>query len=142
MQHGSADVKIAIVDSGVDTTHPDLAGKIAGQYNAVDGSPDVTDTMGHGTFVAGVAAAATNNGTGVSGAGFDSSVLAVKVADANGNIDDDALAAGILWAADNGANIINLSLVSPVLTDLVRDALDHAAAKGVLVVAAAGNDGD
>ncbi len=141
VQHGSSIVKIAVVDSGVDTTHPDLAGKIAGTYNAVDGSSDVRDDLGHGTFVAGVAAAATDNGVGVAGAGYDSDLLAVKVADATGAIFDDAEAAGIQWAADHGARVINLSLGSDEASSIEQSAIDYAVDKGVLVVAAAGNSG-
>lgn len=139
--HGSSAVTIAIIDSGVDVTHPDLNRKIIGSYNAVDRSTDVTDLIGHGTFVAGVAGAETDNGVGVAGAGYDSSLLAVKVADASGNIYDDAAAAGIMWAADHGAQIMNISFGSAFSSELEKKAIDYAAAKGVLIVAAAGNDG-
>src|SRR5581483_1661877 len=77
-QHGSAIVKIAVVDSGVDVTHPDLVNKIAGTYNADSPSSPMTDEVGHGTFVAGVAAADTDNNLGVAGAGYATSILAVK----------------------------------------------------------------
>ncbi len=140
VQHGSADVRIAVVDSGVDLTHPDLIGKVVDEYNAVDGSSDVTDTVGHGTFVAGVAAAATGNAVGVAGAGYDSSVLVVKVADGDGLIFDDAVASGITWAADHGADVINLSLGAYESSSLEQAAINYAVGKEVLVVAAAGND--
>jgi subtilisin family serine protease/flagellar hook assembly protein FlgD len=138
---GAANVRIAVVDSGVDVTHPDLVGKIAGRFNAVTGSTDVRDVVGHGTGVASVAAAATNNGTGMAGAGWDSTVLAVKVADRTGRIFTDDLAAGIVWAVDSGADVINLSLGGPSSDRLERDAIDYARKAGVLVVAAAGNTG-
>jgi subtilisin family serine protease len=73
--HGSPSVRIAVVDSGVDVTHPDLAGKVAGTYNAVQPGTGVRDLVGHGTGVASIAAAATGNGVGISGAGYDSAVL-------------------------------------------------------------------
>jgi subtilisin family serine protease/flagellar hook assembly protein FlgD len=139
---GSPSVKIAIVDTGVDTGHPDLAGKIVGQYNAVDGSGNVTDATGHGTFVAGVAAAVTNNALGVAGAGDASSLLAVKVEDVNGDIYSDAVAAGVTWATDHGAKIINLSLGSAQSDPTEQAAITYAQNHGVVVVAAAGNSGN
>ena len=81
VQRGDAAVRIAVVDSGVDVNHPDLAGRVSDAYNAVDGSTDVTDEVGHGTFVAGVAAATGDNGIGIAGASMGASVMAVKVAD-------------------------------------------------------------
>jgi subtilisin family serine protease/flagellar hook assembly protein FlgD len=141
LQSGSADVKIAIIDTGVDVTHPDLASKIVDTYNAVDGSGDVTDTTGHGTFVAGIAAAVTNNNLGVSGAGDASSILAVKVEDANGDIWSDTEAAGITWATDHGAKVINMSFGASEPDSLSRSAVAYAQSHGVVVVAAAGNEG-
>ncbi len=139
--HGSPDVRIAVIDSGVDVTHPDLAGKIAGSFNAVQPGSSVRDVVGHGTGVASVAAAATGNGVGISGAGYNSSLLAVKVADRTGRIFTDDLAAGIVWAVDSGADVINLSLGGPTSDDLERDAISYAQKRGVLIVAAAGNAG-
>jgi subtilisin family serine protease/flagellar hook assembly protein FlgD len=141
-QHGSSTIKIAVVDSGVDVGHPDLSHKIAGAYNAVDGSDNVTDRVGHGTFVAGVAAADTNNGLGVAGAGYDTDILAVKIAGPDGSIAVDDEVAGIRWAANHGANIINLSLGGPQSSAAEAAAIAYAQRKGVLVVAAAGNDGE
>ena len=138
--HGSSTVRIGIIDSGVDISHPDLAGKIVGTYNAVDRTSDVRDLVGHGTGVASIAAAATGNGIGISGAGYDSSILAAKVADRSGRIFTDDLAAGIVWAVDSGAKVINLSLGGPSSDRLERDAIAYAQRHDVLVVAAAGND--
>lgn len=139
--HGSAAVRIAVIDSGVDVTHPDLAGKVVGTYNAVDAGTDVTDTDGHGTAVAGIAAAATNDASGIAGSGYDSSLLAVKVEDPAGEIWSDAVASGIMWAADHSAGVINLSLGSPDYDVLTADAVTYARSHGVVVVAAAGNEG-
>ena len=139
--HGSNSVRIAVVDSGVDVTHPDLAAKIAGSYNAVRPGTGVRDLVGHGTGVASVAAAATSNGEGIAGAGYDTSLLAVKVADRTGRIFTDDLAKGIVWAADSGADVINLSLGGPTSDGLEKAAVEYAQRRGVLVVAAAGNDG-
>ncbi len=144
--HGSPSVRIAVVDSGMTTTHADLDGasagsKVVGRYNATDGSADVTDAVGHGTFVAGVAAATTDNGIGVAGVGRDTSLLAVKVADSSGTILSDAIANGIVWATDHGARIINMSLGSPTPDPTEKQAVEYAQSHDVLVVAAAGNDG-
>ena len=140
VQRGDASVRIAVVDSGVDTAHPDLVGRVTDTYNAVDQSADVQDDVGHGTFVAGVAAATAENGIGVAGASMGASVMAVKVADPYGQVWGDAEAAGIIWAADNGANVINLSLGGDTPDQIESDAVAYAVSKGVLVVAAAGND--
>lgn len=138
---GDAGTLIAIVDSGVDVAHPDLAGKVAASHNAVTGTTNVTDTLGHGTFAAGVAAATTDNALGVAGAGFDSRLLAVKVADAQGEIATDDEAAGIVWAADNGADVINVSLSGSTTDATEQAAVAYAIGEGALVVASAGNDG-
>ena len=139
--HSAPGVRIAVVDSGVDVTHPDLSGKIAGTFNAVTGGTDVTDLVDHGTAVASVAAAATDNGTGMAGAGYDSSLLVAKVTDFAGRIFTDDLAAGIVWAVDSGADVINVSLGGDTSDELERDAVAYAQRRDVLVVAAAGNDG-
>jgi len=145
-QHGSATVKIAVVDSGVDVTHPDLADKIAGTYDAAatggESTDDVTDDVGHGTFVAGVAAARTNNHTGVAGAGWDAKVLAVKIAGDSGDISIDDEVRGIQWATDHGANVINLSLGGSDRSAAEAAAIAAAQRAGVVVVAAAGNEAD
>lgn len=141
LHKGDPGVRIAVVDTGVDINHPDLRGRIAGRYNAVTGGTNVTDTLGHGTFVAGVAVATGNNGIGIAGASMGASVLAVKVANSGGLIYSDAVAGGITWAADHGAKVINISLGSDTSDSIERDAIAYAIGKGVLVVASAGNDG-
>jgi flagellar hook assembly protein FlgD len=140
--HGSAAVKVAIIDSGIDIGHPDLAGKVVATHDAMAGAAstvDVTDNVGHGTHVAGIVAAATNNATGIAGVGFDTSLMAVKASD-DGYFADDDIAAAILWAADNGARIINMSLGGPGTSAVLSNAVSYAQAAGVLVVAAAGNE--
>ena len=152
---------IAIVDSGVDLDHPDLAGKIAGGNTFIDcgangcgngdwesGGESAGAGDPHGTHVAGIAAAATNNGTGIAGVAPDSKLLAVKALGEEGGSFED-IGAGVRWSADNGADVINLSLgalpgaqalvISGLVTDL-EDAIKYANSKGVTVVAAAGND--
>ena len=137
--HGDRSVKIAVLDSGADLTHPDLAGKVVGTYNSVTGGTDVTDTVGHGTAVASIAAATTNDGFGVAGTGFDSSLLVVKVEDAAGQIMGDAVANGVRWATDAGAAVINMSFGFSQPDVLTAKAVAYAISKGVVVVAAAGN---
>ena len=140
-------VRVAVVDSGVDDTHPELAGAVVARYNAVDGSATVTDQAGHGTAVASVIAAETTEatdtggpvGTGMAGAASGADVLAVKVEDAQGDIWSDAVAEGIRWAVANDADVINLSLGGADPDPLTRDAVAAARAAGVVVVAAAGN---
>ena len=95
--------------------------------------------IGHGTLVAGVAAATTNNGIGIAGAAWNASVLPVKVLDSRGFGTDSQVAAGIVWAADHGADVINLSLGGPTSGQVLCDAVAYAQSQDVLVVASAGN---
>lgn len=138
---GNASVKIAVVDTGVDVGHPDLVGKVVDQYDTVTDTTDVTDGVGHGTFVAGVAAAATNNAKGIAGVGFNSSIVAVKVADGDGFMSDIDVAEGIRKAADLGAKVINISLGSDTSDPDTSSAVAYAQSQGALVVASAGNSG-
>jgi type VII secretion-associated serine protease mycosin len=139
---GSAAVTLAVVDSGVDPSHPDLAGRVLPGKDFVNNDSDAADDNGHGTAVAGVAAAATNNGLGIAGVTWTTKVLPVKVLDSSGAGSDSAIASGITWAADNGASIINLSLGAGYDGAVLRSAVQYALAKGVVVVAAAGNNAD
>ncbi|MBM3270134.1 MAG: S8 family serine peptidase [Candidatus Sericytochromatia bacterium] len=136
---GSGQVAIAILDTGIDPAHPDLAAKVAGAQNFTD-SPTVDDMHGHGTHVAGIAAAATHNALGVAGTGFASSLLNVKVLGDGGSGYYSWIANGVTWATDRGAKVINLSLGSPYSDLTLKSALDYAASKGVTIVAAAGNE--
>ena len=138
---GSSSINIAILDTGIDQDHPDLASKIISNVNFSD-SPTVDDVHGHGTHVAGIAAASTNNGIGVAGLGYDATIMNVKVMGDTGSGAYSSIAAGIIWAADNGAEIINMSLGGSADSSILEDAVDYAWSKGVVVVAAAGNSGD
>jgi len=137
---GSSSIKIAILDTGVDLDHPDLSGKI---LNVINFTSSVTadDIYGHGTHVAGIAAANTNNGIGVAGLGYSASIINVKVLGDNGAGYYSWVANGIVWAADNGAQVINMSLGGPSVSSTLLDAVNYAWSKGVVVVAAAGNSG-
>jgi type VII secretion-associated serine protease mycosin len=133
---------IAVVDTGVDVTHPDLAGRSVPGYNALTGGSSVTDPDGHGTMMAGIAAANTDNVEGVAGAAWTGRIMPVKVFPAGGLALDSDIAEGIAWAADHGAKVINLSLGGPEDSPVLHNAIIYATGKGALVVAAAGNDGD
>lgn len=137
---GNSDVVIAIIDTGVTET-PDLAGRVAPGYDFVNDDNDATDDEGHGTQSAIVAAAAGNDSYGVAGACWACTVLPVKVLGASGSGSYSDVAAGIIWAADNGADIINLSLGGPSASQTLTAAIDYARNKGVFVLAATGNDG-
>ncbi|HEX5740970.1 MAG TPA: S8 family serine peptidase, partial [Pilimelia sp.] len=135
---------IAVLDTGVDLAHPDLAGKVdaARAWNTLTDTRDVTDLNGHGTAVAGVAAAATNNGIGIAGVAPGARILPVVVASPEGWAFDSDVIEGITYAADAGASVINLSLSSPQeASAAMLDAVAYATARGAVVVAAAGNSG-
>ena len=138
---GDASVIIGIVDSGVDGDHPDLAGKILDGWNMFDSNTDFADVIGHGTLVAGVAAAASNNETGVAGVAWECPILPVRVSDAQGAASSEDLAAGILWAVGNGARVINVSFAPLWSNRIVQAASQQAYNRGALVVIAAGNGG-
>ena len=135
---GLATVLIAILDTGVDEAHPDLVGKVVGRAN-FSGAPDNDDHYGHGTHVAGSAAAVTNNGVGIAGVAPLVRLLNVKVLNDSGSGSWSGVASGIVWAADNGAQVISMSLGGSGGSQAVEDAVNYAWAKGVVVCAAAGN---
>lgn len=138
---GSAAVTIAIIDSGVDLTHPDLAAKLLAGYDFVNNDSIPQDDYGHGTHAAGIAAAATNNGLGMAGVSWGARIMPVKVLDSSGGGTYANVAAGIIWAVDHGAQVINLSLGGSAPSLVLSDAVDYAVNRGVLLVAAAGNTG-
>lgn len=133
-------VVVAVIDSGVDVSHPDLAGKVLPGRDLVDGTYQGVDPNGHGTHVAGVIAALTDNDAGIAGAAPAVQILPVRVLDATGEGWEADVAEGITWAVDNGADILNLSLGGNP-DSAVEAAVQYAADSGVLVVAAAGNSG-
>jgi subtilisin family serine protease len=139
-------VKVAVIDSGIDLGHPDLAGRVVAARSFVSG--DVIDRDGHGTFVAGEIAAALNNGQGIAGIAFPAALVIAKVVRGDGTISPDAEARAIRWAVDEGARVINLSLgglrdpVAPDRDTFSTDeetAIEYAASRGVVLVAAVGN---
>ncbi|MBH9965276.1 S8 family peptidase [Rossellomorea oryzaecorticis] len=138
---GSSGQEIAVLDTGVDYNHPDLDGKTIRGYDFVDNDYYPMDLNGHGTHVAGTAAAETNNGTGVAGMSPNTKILAVRVLDANGSGSLADIADGIRYAADQGAEVINMSLGCDCSTPTLESAVNYAWNKGSVIVAAAGNDG-
>lgn len=141
LSRGSSNVTIAIVDTGVDLGHPDLSTKIVGGYDFVNNDAIAQDDNGHGTHVAGIAAASSNNGTGVAGVSWGARIMPVKVLNAAGGGTFADVAAGITWSADNGAQIINLSVGGPSSSMVLQNAVNYASSDGVLIIAATGNTG-
>ncbi len=138
---GSRYVVIAVLDTGVDLDHPDLALKLLPGHDAVQDDDEPDDDAGHGTFVAGVAAARTDNGIGVAGAAPRSRILPIKVLDRRGFGNDSDVVEGIQWAVTHGADVINLSLGGPGRSPALDQAVRYAVDNDVVVVAAAGNGG-
>ncbi|BBH63798.1 hypothetical protein ACTI_04830 [Actinoplanes sp. OR16] len=133
-------VTVAVIDTGVDAGHPDLAANVLSGYDAIANTAGTSsDGNGHGTHVAGTIAAVTGNGVGISAVAPDVKILPVKVLAANGSGYMSDTAEGIVWAADNGAQVINMSLGSTAKVAAVTNAIAYARSKGVTVVAAAGN---
>ena len=140
-------VPVAVIDSGVDAAHPELAGKILDAKSFVAGSAR-TDALGHGTFVAGIIAAGVDNGIGIAGLAPSAELLVAKVVTASRTIPVEAEARAIRWAVENGARVINMSLGAvrdPLdpnrdsFSRLEADAVAYATSNGVVVVAAVGN---
>jgi len=136
---GSSDVVVAVLDTGVDLTHPDLQEKLVAGYDFVHGDAGPSDDEGHGTHVAGIVAAHTNNSRGVAGVSWQGKIMPVKVLNWRGQGTHTQIAQGIMWAADQGAQIINLSLGGENSSATLQNAVNYAYNKGALVVAAAGN---
>ncbi len=134
----SSNVQIAILDSGVTNTHPDLQGKVILETNFTDDSY-IEDRFGHGTHVAGIAAAATNNNLGVAGVGHDAQVISGKVLNRYGRGYYSWLVNALYWAADNGAEVVNMSIGGTYSSQALQDAINYAWSRGVVLVAAAGN---
>lgn len=141
-------VKVAVIDSGIDYTHPDLAANYIGGYDFVSGDSDPMDDHGHGTHVSGTIAAAINNPTGdpaaeegVAGVAPNARILAYKVCGPDGSCNDFAIAQAIAQAIADGAKVINMSLGGPENSQAMYDAVQDAWNAGLVIVAGAGNDG-
>ena len=146
-------MRIAILDSGIYSGssnfagpdgigHRDVRDKVVGEVNFTTSPNGADDYYNHGTLMAGVAAAATNNGAGVAGIGYNATILNGKVLGDDGAGYDSWIIQGVVWAADNGARVINMSLGGPgSCTAAYQDVIDYAWNRGAVVVAAAGNGG-
>ncbi len=138
-------VIIAVLDTGVALTHPDLQSKLVSGYDFHNDDSVPSDDHGHGTHVAGIAAAATNNGIGIAGVSWGAQIMPIKVLGATGQGSMSAVADGIEWAVDHGAQVLNMSLgaaynpTRPQDYQYLQDALDYAYAQGTVSVAAMGN---
>jgi len=136
---GESDILVAVLDTGIDRNHPDLRGKVVTSVNFTP-SPTADDLNGHGTHIAGIIAAATDNTSGPRGVSYKCSLVNVKVADDNGWCNSDTVARGIIWAVDNGARVLNISLTITEPSPALEKAVNYAWSKGAVIVAAAGND--
>jgi subtilisin family serine protease len=139
---GGSDVVVAVLDSGIDPSHPDLAGRVVPGRNVRERTANTRDEIGHGTHVAGVIGALGNNGVGVAGISWGVRLMPIKITDRFGDASILGAAEGIRWAADNGARIINLSFGGLDDSQTVRLAVREARGRGILLVAAAGNCGE
>jgi thermitase len=138
--------RIAIIDSGIDSLHPDLSTNVLTGSGAtcLTGSCSAgpgLDDYGHGSHVAGIAAALTNNSTGIAGVAVSSPLIPVKALDSTGSGSYASVASGIIWAVSHGARVLNLSFGGYGFSQTLCDAVATATANGAVVVAAAGNDG-
>ncbi|MER7334544.1 type VII secretion-associated serine protease mycosin [Micromonospora sp. NPDC000119] len=135
-------VTVAVIDSGVDASHPDLAGQVLPGLDLVDpgGSADEPDPVGHGTTVAGLIAGRNDDKHGAVGLAPDARILPVRVLDSENRYDDAMIVAkGVRWAVDNGARVINLSLGGSGDSAALAAAIDYAFARDVVVIACTGN---
>lgn len=134
-------VTVAVLDSGIDAGHPEFAGRLVGGMSFVAGSAGPADDFGHGTHVAGLVGALSNNGVGIAGVAPNVRIMPIKVLDRNGLGTLDAVLAGIQAAREGGARVINMSLASPISSSAQDHAIAECVKAGMIVVAAAGNEG-
>jgi len=137
---GSSDVIIAILDTGIDLDHPDLASGLVDGYNFVNNNTNANDGNMHGTACASIAAGRSNNSIGVSGICWDCSLMPVKVLSDQGYGDFDDIVNGVVWASDNGAQVISMSLGGGGYVSSFNNAIDYAHNNGTIVISASGND--
>ena len=137
---GGSGILVAILDTGIDQDHEDLEGKVVFEGNLTD-SPTPSDVHGHGTHIAGIIAAYSNNGVGIAGVAPECQLINIKVADDRGRCDASRVAKGIIWAVDKGASVINVSIELGAPSPELEDAVNYAWGQGVVILAAAGNEG-
>lgn len=134
-------VTVAVLDTGVKSSHADLSGRVLSGTDYVSPGTSANDENGHGTHIAGIIAAVQNNSRGIAGMAPSAKILPVRVLDRNGSGTSANVAKGIIYAADRGAKVINLSLGSNQSSTAMQSAVAYAISKNVLVVAAGGNSG-
>lgn len=137
---GSSNIVIAILDTGVNSSHPDLALNMVSGWNIYNNNSDTSDITGHGTLVAGTAAAVSNNGIGVASVAWNCRLMPIRISDASGYATYSAMASGLTWAADHGARVANLSFDN-VDGQTVTASARYFQQKGGVVITASGNSG-
>lgn len=135
---GDKSIIIAILDTGIESTHPDLQAKLVPGWNIYNNNSDTSDVYGHGTVVAGTAAAASNNAQGVASIAWNCPIMPVRISALDGTATYSAMANGLTWAADHGARVANLSYKAST-SATVASAASYFQSKGGVVTAAAGN---
>jgi thermitase len=140
MNTGSPNIIIAILDTGIDGTHPDLAANMVPGWNIYDNNADTSDVKGHGTMVAGTAAAASNNSIGVTSVAWNCRIMPVRIADSSGYATVSDIASGLTWAANHGARVANISFNANGYST-ISSAANYFQSRGGVVAVAAGNDG-
>lgn len=138
---GNPNVIVAVLDTGIDSTHPDLHDQVISGKNLIQNNDLTMDDNGHGTAMAGVIGAIGNNGKGIAGVCWGCRLMPVKVLDNQGTGTYADVIKGILYAVDNGARVLNLSLGGEEYSQALADAVAYAHSAGVIIVAAGGNDG-
>jgi len=138
---GKDTVIIAILDMGINGNHEDLASKMVPGWNVYNNTSDTSDTGGHGTTVAGTAAALSNNGTGVASVCWGCKIMPVRISDSTGSATYSSIASGLNWAADHGARVANVSYAPLNNSSSVTSAANYFRSKGGIVTVAAGNEG-
>jgi type VII secretion-associated serine protease mycosin len=131
---------VAVLDTGVQANHPDLSGRVLAGYDFANDDSNAADDNGHGTWVAGIIAAKPNDGYGIAGISWSDRILPVKIMTREGTGSTSDLIAGIRWAADHGATVINMSVGGFPYSQGVQDAITYAWNKGIVLVGAAGNN--
>ncbi|MGG6449479.1 S8 family peptidase [Pseudobacillus badius] len=137
---GDEHIIIAVIDTGVDLDHPDLSGRLTNGYNVLENNDFPDEDSGHGIHVSGIIASETNNQEGIAGITWYNKIMPIKAMGAEGYGTTFDIAKGIIWAVDHGANVINRSLGNYQPSSLLKEAIDYAYNKNVVMISAAGNE--